>query len=252
MIIGNGIRLRLKNNVGEAIILDYLNASTKKQQIICGSSVIGTAWRQGGIIDIPVVCDLTNSGIIQGEKNKIDLMMTYHPIRSGPNYAKDVQGEVYSGSMSSFFLGGLLQNNDFEVDSGVNFGGGDTIAGNNIPDVWGCGNQGGTGSWTLNPDSHSGGKSLMLTAGTSFWVACYQQYIPVYAGRTYKAFGYYKCPAGQSVQMFFGDDITYGLNAAGGSWLCDGTWQVMSVTFTPPNPVRMALYVYGQDSHWRG
>ena len=94
-IASNGIKLRLSNNVGEAIIVDSVSASTEID-LNCASNIIGNIWKSGDSKDTTINCDFTNSALVAGQKGKINLEITYHLVRSGSAYARHVKGEVFS------------------------------------------------------------------------------------------------------------------------------------------------------------
>ena len=94
-IYQNGLQVRLKNNIGDAIAVDSILASTEKTSLSC-TSLLLTMWKSGETKDVPLVCDFTNSGLTQGDKGKINLKISYHLITSSSAFAKDVNGEVYT------------------------------------------------------------------------------------------------------------------------------------------------------------
>ena len=95
-ITDNGLNLRLKNNVGEAIVVNALSVSTEKTELSCISSIIGDVWASGDVKDVPIVCGFEGSRIVGGEKEKLNLKLTYYKARSGSSFLNDVQGEVFA------------------------------------------------------------------------------------------------------------------------------------------------------------
>ncbi len=105
VIKDNGFRLKLKNNVGSVITVDSLTASTKKTQLNCASSIVSATWRTGEIKDVPVVCNFADAGLVEGEKEKINLEINYHILKGGSTFSKSVQGEVFTGIGSGALQG---------------------------------------------------------------------------------------------------------------------------------------------------
>ncbi len=105
-IADNGVNLKLKNNVGEPIIISDISVSTEKTPLSCNSAAVGTGWKSGELKDISVVCDFTNAGITAGQKGKLNLKISYYPSKSGSSYARDVSGDLYSTVQSSTVSGG--------------------------------------------------------------------------------------------------------------------------------------------------
>ena len=97
----SGFLVKLRNNLGTPIIVDSLSVSTEKSQLACNSSVSGAIWAGGETKAIPITCDFTNSGIVQGDKGKLNLKMAYHNAKSSAAFGKEVQGELYSNVKST-------------------------------------------------------------------------------------------------------------------------------------------------------
>ena len=97
-IADNGIQLRLKNNAGNPIIVDAVTVSNEKAELTCISSITGNVWSPGKIIDVPVTCtDFTaTAGIVQGNKEKLNVQLKYYDVGSGIAFIKVVQGEVFA------------------------------------------------------------------------------------------------------------------------------------------------------------
>jgi len=92
----NGLQLRLVNNAGQSIIIDALNVTTKRTQLSCSSPIIGAVWVVGNVEDVLIVCDFTNAGFDVGNKEKLNIKITYHHVTSGILYGKKVQGEIFT------------------------------------------------------------------------------------------------------------------------------------------------------------
>ena len=94
VITNDWLQLRLKNNVGENIVVKDLIASTKETQLNCVSPMVDTVWYAGDVEDVTIVCDFTDAGIIEGEKNKLDLKIIYHSAKSSSAFSKSLEGEI--------------------------------------------------------------------------------------------------------------------------------------------------------------
>lgn len=99
------LRLRLKNNIGEAIqINSFVIQSESSDDIACdvtnfddGNCDVKNAWSPSEVCDIIFDdCDSKNVGFVKGDKEKVYITATYNTIKSGSTYLHDVQGEVYS------------------------------------------------------------------------------------------------------------------------------------------------------------
>jgi len=101
----NGVQLRLKNNAGANIVVDSLSVSSKSGELSCASPLTGASWEPGEVKDVPIVCDFQGEGIVQGEKSKLKIDISYHAARSASSFSKSVAGEVLaiagSGSVDS-------------------------------------------------------------------------------------------------------------------------------------------------------
>ena len=92
----NGILLKLRNGIGNSIYVDSVSASTEKSQLACTFGISGILWGKGEVKNIPIGCSFSNSDIIQGDKGKINLKITYHDAKSSASFGKEVQGEIYT------------------------------------------------------------------------------------------------------------------------------------------------------------
>ncbi len=91
-----GFVIKLRNGLGTSVIVDSLSVSTEKSQLSCTSSIAGVLWGRGEVKIIPISCNFANSDIIQGDKGKLNVKMTYHEAKSSAAFGKEVQGELYS------------------------------------------------------------------------------------------------------------------------------------------------------------
>lgn len=91
------IKLKLKNNVGETIMVSgNMVASTEKTTSLC-TATLGTSWQSGTTEDITFSsCDFAGEGMEAGDKGKVTITITYYAVKSGSTYLHDVQGEVYA------------------------------------------------------------------------------------------------------------------------------------------------------------
>src|SRR3989338_2437457 len=47
VIAGNGVNLKMKNNVGEVIVISGISVSTDKTPLSCNSAAVGSGWLAG-------------------------------------------------------------------------------------------------------------------------------------------------------------------------------------------------------------
>lgn len=102
-----GIRLRIKNNLGEPVTIDNIDVGTEGvSSVACtttvparaGNKLTITGIKSGEARDLQFqVCTLSTYGILQGEKAKINVTIDYYAIRSGSNYMKQTKGDMYVG-----------------------------------------------------------------------------------------------------------------------------------------------------------
>ncbi len=94
-ISSNGIKLSLRNNAGQSITLDSLAISTEQSQISCDVSA-GGMWKSGQVKTLLAACDFSNSGLVLGDKSKVNVKVAYHLSKSGSSFSKEVKGEVFA------------------------------------------------------------------------------------------------------------------------------------------------------------
>ena len=90
------VKLRIRNNVGTPIdMTSFTLTKDDGTPLACtaNSSVLG--WKSGDVKDLAWI-NCASTGWISGDKNKVLITLRYNTVASGANYAKDVQGEVYS------------------------------------------------------------------------------------------------------------------------------------------------------------
>ena len=93
------IRARLKNNVGDAIRIQTMTVTTEAVAgLSCtGDPIITDVWGVGEIRDFAFTgCDVAGVGFVAGEKGKVSIAVNYYAVRSGTDYAHEVNGEIFS------------------------------------------------------------------------------------------------------------------------------------------------------------
>ena len=96
----NTFKIRLKNNVGEAIDVTTLTASTESTTAFACTTpqaVPISSWKSGEIKELSWTgCNSAAAGLVTGEKGKVLLTVKFNTVSSGATYAKESRGEVYS------------------------------------------------------------------------------------------------------------------------------------------------------------
>ncbi|MBI3035198.1 hypothetical protein HYY71_02650 [Candidatus Woesearchaeota archaeon] len=95
----NEFKLRLKNNVGEPIIIQSIAIGSESATTYSCSTppLTPLPMSSGRIEDLKWSnCNSAASGIVAGEKGKVFVKIRYYSATSGPNYAKESYGEVLS------------------------------------------------------------------------------------------------------------------------------------------------------------
>ncbi len=91
--------LRLKNNVGEAIVIQSITlASEGTTQYACNVVPAGFPDTVGAaeIVDyLWTTCNSGPAGMVAGEKGKVVFTVNYNTVSSGATYAKQVIGEAF-------------------------------------------------------------------------------------------------------------------------------------------------------------
>ena len=90
--------LRLKNNVGEAIVVDSFSASSESTTAYgCIPPITPFTWNGGDIQDLSFSgCDGAGVGFVVGEKGKVSVTIGYHLAKSSSTYSHEVSGEVFA------------------------------------------------------------------------------------------------------------------------------------------------------------
>lgn len=99
---GDLIKIKLKNNVGEAISIaasEGLTVTTESATDLDCSDVSGTSgvWPAGDVRDFTFSgCNSDEVGFVLGDKAKVSIKLRYYSVRSGSGYAHDISGEIFA------------------------------------------------------------------------------------------------------------------------------------------------------------
>jgi len=90
--------LRLKNSVGEPIVVDsYTESSESGIPFTCDNQPAISAWSSGNVTDFSWSgCNGALSGFVNGEKAKVSVTLTYHLAKSSITYSHEIAGDVFS------------------------------------------------------------------------------------------------------------------------------------------------------------
>ncbi|MBI2653906.1 hypothetical protein HYX02_03780 [Candidatus Woesearchaeota archaeon] len=92
-------KIKLKNNIGEPITVSSitLDSETATKYACTTPPPWPTGWKTGEIVDLTWSgCNSAASGMLSGEKGKVLFKIAYYTVSSGSNYAKEVNGEIFS------------------------------------------------------------------------------------------------------------------------------------------------------------
>ncbi len=94
----DSIKVRLKNNVGDAIKITSMTISAESAVALgCDTPDISDVWATSDIKDFTFsACNAQEAGFIQGEKGKALIKINYYAIRSGEGYLHEVNGEIFA------------------------------------------------------------------------------------------------------------------------------------------------------------
>ena len=99
----NSLRMKLKNNIGEAITVQSITLGSEgSTALTCTASYPAVypwadAMKSGNITDFYWTgCNYANAGFVIGEKGKVLVTIRYYSVLSGANYAKEAKGEILS------------------------------------------------------------------------------------------------------------------------------------------------------------
>ena len=90
--------LRLKNNAGEAIVVDGFTVSSESSTAYtCTGPASGFTWTTAEIRDFSfTVCNGAAVGFVAGAKGKVSIDIDYHLAKSSAIYSHQVSGEVFT------------------------------------------------------------------------------------------------------------------------------------------------------------
>jgi len=101
-ITSTTFKMRLKNNVGEPIDVSAINFQSESVTPFSCTNPVPPAppaglnvWKSGDVKDL-LWTGCSGGGVVQGEKIKVGLTVTYNTVTSGATYSKPVNGEVYT------------------------------------------------------------------------------------------------------------------------------------------------------------
>ena len=100
----DGAKVRLRNNIGQSIIVDSFAVSSEKTSLSCTSPITGLIWKPAETKGIPISCNFADAGLTQGDKGKLNLKITYHLATGSSAFAKDVNGELFVTVQSKSIL----------------------------------------------------------------------------------------------------------------------------------------------------
>ena len=100
------LNLRLKNNIGEAIIIpaaaSIVLSSESGTGYDCTSKTITgktfpVTWNGGEILEfVGATCGGTGAGFVVGEKAKVFMTINYYDVKSGSAYTHQIAGEAFT------------------------------------------------------------------------------------------------------------------------------------------------------------
>lgn len=93
--VSNSIIIKLKNNVGEAIVANMTVTSEGANPLSCQHSNFTMATGQQRDFNI-TGCNFASTGMIQGEKGKALFTVRYYLVTSGPSYPHIANGELFA------------------------------------------------------------------------------------------------------------------------------------------------------------
>jgi len=96
----NTFKMRLKSNIGEPIMVNNITLSSEsatKYSCALSSHTLPIIWNTEIITDFSFEnCTSAAAAMIKGEKGKVLLTITYYSVKSGSEYAHEVNGEAFS------------------------------------------------------------------------------------------------------------------------------------------------------------
>jgi hypothetical protein len=93
------VRIQLKSNLGSLINASSFTVRTESGTFTCTNNTIDinfNFWAPGTSKDIVFFpCNIQSAGFVAGQKDKLIFNFDYYDVRSGPTYAKKIQGDMY-------------------------------------------------------------------------------------------------------------------------------------------------------------
>jgi len=137
---GRGVlRLRLKNNLHEPIVVNSWNTlSDAAVPFSCNIKPETGIWLSHEVMNFEFSdCNNDASGVILGERRKIEVQVNYHHASSSINFAKDVDGEVVGTVVGIDILAQAQCSDGFDNDGNgcIDFAGGDTGCSNSLDET---------------------------------------------------------------------------------------------------------------------
>jgi len=91
------IDLRLKNNVGESIVIESYSVSSESSGAYACTSPTINSLDAGEVDDFQfTTCSGAAAGMILGEKSKVAVTIKYHLAKSSTTYSHEVSGEIFA------------------------------------------------------------------------------------------------------------------------------------------------------------
>ena len=90
--------LRLKNAVGEAIVVESITESSESvTSFSCTTDPSVTSWSTGDTKDLSWSgCNGASAGLVSGGKTKVSVTIKYYLAKSSAAYSHEVSGEVFT------------------------------------------------------------------------------------------------------------------------------------------------------------
>ena len=91
------VRLQLQNGQGEVLVASGFSLRSETGEISCTDSGAVDPWVPGNLTEILFTsCDLESGGFVAGKKEKLLVQFDWYEKKSGSNYERTAQGEMFS------------------------------------------------------------------------------------------------------------------------------------------------------------
>ncbi len=129
---GTGVlRLRLKNNVPEPIVVASLDTTSESATpFTCALKPTGGIWTSQEVKDFEFTgCNNKDAGLVLGNKGKVNVKVSFYLASSSSEFSKSVEGEIFATVTR---VGGLLtqvncsDDTDNDANGCIDYVGGDT------------------------------------------------------------------------------------------------------------------------------